>query len=208
MILVLNDLTFSADLAITKQIQSFTNINLTSVMIIVSSYGDGFFSFITLVAIVGFLIFKGYKKEAMLTSAILIGPIFSQLSKSLVARPRPETINLGFPYPTPADYSFPSGHVIFYTLLFGLLAFLAISLPKLGRFWRITLIAFSLPLIVMVGISRVYLGVHWPTDVIAGYFMGFALLEILILIYLKFSYLPQMRQEKDQTDDYRKQRSQ
>jgi undecaprenyl-diphosphatase len=78
-------------------------------------------------------------------------------------------------------YSFPSGHTVHYTVLFGFLVWWAYHyLPRGPR--RIVLIGASAAMLVLVGISRVYLGVHWPTDVVAGYLAGGLWLAIAIAL--------------------------
>jgi membrane-associated phospholipid phosphatase len=80
------------------------------------------------------------------------------------------------------SYSFPSGHVMFYTTFFGFLVFLAFTL--LTRSLRRTMIML-LPgtLILLVGVARMYVGEHWITDVVAGYLLGSLVLVLAVMIY-------------------------
>lgn len=199
MVAVLNNQTSSFDFEFMGRVQSFSNAGITSIMVYTSFFGELFIAPLTFLAIITLLYFKGYRREMLATSLIWFGPFLSSVSKSFVARPRPLQFSLGLDYPVPTDFSFPSGHVVFYTVLFGILVFYAITLPNLSNIWRFSLLAVSLPLIILVGASRVYLGAHWPSDVIAGYLLGFALLEVLVLVYFKFIYLPQMRYKQNQT---------
>lgn len=77
-------------------------------------------------------------------------------------------------------FSFPSGHVLSYTLVLGLLAYFATDLPRRTRTatW-----AFLLMAIVLVGPSRLYLGQHWFSDVLASYLLGLGLLTPLLVYY-------------------------
>ena len=185
---------FRLDVLILKNLQLISTPFLSQIMTFISLFGEIYFAPLSLLLVMGVLLYKGYKKEALFTPVVLIGFLFADMFKDLIARPRPTIAGLNGFYPVPADFSFPSGHVVFYTLLFGLLAFLALTLPRLERKWKeYILLAISIPLVSLVGLSRVYLGVHWPTDVIGGYLLGFALLELTILTYLKFLYLPQVR---------------
>ncbi|MEG4233106.1 phosphatase PAP2 family protein [Microcoleus sp. Pol11C3] len=97
------------------------------------------------------------------------------LLKQLFARARPQlwerTVDVKF-------YSFPSGHAMISMVIYGLLGyFLGSRFPKL-RWWIYSL---TVVLIAAIGLSRLYLGVHWPTDVIAGYTAGLVWLIACIL---------------------------
>jgi undecaprenyl-diphosphatase len=98
--------------------------------------------------------------------------------KRLVDRPRPDYLLLG---PVPDDASFPSGHSIYAILFCGLLIFLAEQSFRPLAIRRSVQAGLAL-LVLAVGASRVYLGAHWPSDVIGGYlFGGLALLGLIWL---------------------------
>jgi membrane-associated phospholipid phosphatase len=78
-------------------------------------------------------------------------------------------------------YSFPSGHAVFYTAFFGALAFLLWKRFNGRARWAGIIIC--LALIVLVGPSRVFLGAHWPSDVLAGYLVGGVWLSAVIVCY-------------------------
>jgi len=195
--------TLSFDNQVLKNIQSLDSPLVATLLKFVSLFGEVYFAPVTLAVVMVVLFFKGLRKEAILAPVVLVGSFFTYVSKDLIGRPRPDQFSLNLGYSTPSDYSFPSGHVVYYTLLFGMIAFLALASPKLGRKSRILFLSVSALLIVLVGISRVYLGVHWPSDVVGGYLLGFALLEIVVLAYLKFVYLPQVWDKQNQPDNNR-----
>jgi membrane protein YqaA with SNARE-associated domain/membrane-associated phospholipid phosphatase len=90
--------------------------------------------------------------------------ILSELLKATFHRHRP-----GLPWLAPATgYSFPSGHTLISLALYGFLAYLVIRHSEWPR-WRIWLAGGLVLLPVLIGISRVYLGVHYPSDVLAGW---------------------------------------
>lgn len=131
----------------------------------------GYAVLILLVAIVaGFLHLDG-KAGAMrfLLGAVISGYVLGMALKAIVARPRPHVV----PYLSPAyNTSFPSGHsmmsAIVYLTLGALFSRFATNLPRL----RLYFIIVALLLSGLVGVSRIYLGVHYPTDVLAGWTAG------------------------------------
>jgi len=96
--------------------------------------------------------------------------------KGLFGRARPHLWTLDMVHTSP---SFPSGHATSTVLMFGLLAYL---LCRKFPHARTMIIFFSWVLIFLTGFSRLYLGVHWPTDVVAGWGVGYVLLLFAIRI--------------------------
>ncbi|MFQ5790616.1 MAG: phosphatase PAP2 family protein, partial [Acidobacteriota bacterium] len=105
----------------------------------------------------------------------------NRLLKIAVGRPRPSDglVKILVPYP---HESFPSGHVVFFVQYFGFLMFLAWALVKPGSRRTALLLLLGLP-ILLIGVSRVYLGAHWPSDVIGGYLAGGIWLTLTIEVY-------------------------
>jgi undecaprenyl-diphosphatase len=112
-----------------------------------------------------FLFLKGDRDGAWLIAIAMVGAeILEVVLKVQFHRQRPEPF---FDTVLPGSYSFPSGHALFSLCLYGLLCWLiGARLPVRAR-WLIRVAA--VVLILAIGSSRVYLGVHHPTDVIAGY---------------------------------------
>ncbi|MBI4304914.1 MAG: phosphatase PAP2 family protein [Chloroflexi bacterium] len=90
-------------------------------------------------------------------------------------RPPAELVNAADSF---GGLGFPSGHAFQAVLLFGILAFLASDLIK-NRIWRRLLQGALVMLVIAIGISRVYLGAHWTSDVVGGYLWGTAFLLVL-----------------------------
>ena len=99
--------------------------------------------------------------------------------KGLIARERPDLLA---PLVTESGYSFPSGHAALGMVGWGILAVL-ISRSRLGRVPRIAIVAVFAVIVFLVGVSRVYLGVHYPTDVLAGWTLG----GVIVLLYERFT---------------------
>jgi undecaprenyl-diphosphatase len=100
----------------------------------------------------------------------MAGEIILDLTlKEFYARPRPQAF---FDYTLPSSFSFPSGHALGSFCFYGIVAWLLASKLKCpAGAWSIRISAIFL--IFLIGFSRVYLGVHYPTDVLAGYLTGF-----------------------------------
>lgn len=124
---------------------------------------------LAIVAVSGFLAIHGaYRMLVVLLVSTLGGIIASLWMKHLFDRPRPEIVpHLAQVYTS----SFPSGHSMMSAIVYLTLAVLVA--PLLRSFWiRFYVITVAVVLTVLVGISRVYMGVHYPTDVLAGWAAG------------------------------------
>jgi undecaprenyl-diphosphatase len=122
-------------------------------------------------AVVGFLVLQGNRHAAVLVVlAVGGGMLVSMLAKAGFDRPRPDLVPHGARVYTT---SFPSGHSMMAAVVYLTLGALLARIQPHMRL-RIYLIGLAAALTVVVGFSRVYLGVHWPTDVLAGWTLGAA----------------------------------
>lgn len=133
----------------------------------------GGFTVLTIVTAVGALAFliHGRRRHALvLVGTALLALVTSELVKMIYDRPRPDLVSHGsYVY----SGSFPSGHSMLSAATYLTLAMLIASTePKRGAKRMVFGLAFALML--AVGFSRVYLGVHWPSDVLAGWSLGAA----------------------------------
>lgn len=173
---------FEWDLAIAQRVQSVTIAGFDTLMTGVSLLGSGWLPWLLVVTAALLLIKAGLRTEGYIT---LAGPGLgwpvNRLLKFLIGRPRPTD---SLVHVTGKFYyeSFPSGHVFFFVEFFGFLFFLAYVLLKPGRLRHASLIVLGL-LIFLVGVSRVYLGAHWPSDVAGAYLAGGIWLVLMIEVY-------------------------
>ncbi|MGE0661207.1 MAG: phosphatase PAP2 family protein [Reyranellaceae bacterium] len=140
-------------------------------------------SLIVLAAIVWLLLLRKVGSAALLVLSVGGGVLLSSLLKSGFARPRPD---LAPHIDAVHTMSFPSGHAMSAAVVYLTLgALLARAQPH--RRLKIYLASVGVVITVLVGISRVYLGVHWPTDVLAGWCVGsaWALLCWGLTLYLE-----------------------
>lgn len=126
---------------------------------------------------------NGNRRLAIFAIVTILGAqIASELLKSVFDRPRPDLVQ----HETAVySASFPSGHAMLSAAALFTLAF--VSARALGRTRnRVFLYATAAALVFLIGASRVYLGVHWPTDVVAGWFAGIAWAAAAAWIYRSF----------------------
>lgn len=138
---------------------------------------------LTLVSL-GFLLIRGnYRMAVILLVAMIGGTALSLLLKDIFIRPRPDLVPVDVRL---SSYSFPSGHAMMSTVAYLTLGTLLAEAVRSAAL-RIYLLAVAVILAVAVGFSRVYLGVHWPTDVLAGWAIGavWALLLWAVARWLK-----------------------
>ena len=173
---------FPIYLAIERALQSINSPIFAALMSFISWPGFSPQSFIISALIVVAIYMFGLKWEAITALiAALLPPLVNVLVKDWIRRPRP-TIDLVNVFGVLNSYSFPSGHVMFYVGFYGFLWFLVYTLLK--RSWRRTLLLIFLgSLIALVGISRIYLGQHWPSDVLGAYLLGGLTLVAILQFY-------------------------
>jgi undecaprenyl-diphosphatase len=122
------------------------------------------------------LVAAGRARMALVVAVALIAAaLFTDLAKDWVARPRPPD-----PVADAGGYSFPSGHTLNSTVTYGIAALL-VWRSSLPRGVRIGVAAALVVLIAIVGLSRIALGVHYPSDVVAGWLAGTVIVAIVAL---------------------------
>jgi undecaprenyl-diphosphatase len=123
---------------------------------------------VTLVGVLAFLMHGKRWRAGILAGTVLLADLSSEALKQLYGRPRPDLVPHGsYVY----SASFPSGHSTLSAATFLTLAMLIASLEP-NRGTKIMVFALAMLLVLAIGVSRVYLGVHWPSDVLAGWCLG------------------------------------
>jgi len=177
---------FPGDINISLWLQSTDTSFLTSIMAGVSFIGSLIPAAIIVVLVVIFLAVTKKKLEPLfIASATLISAFIYRLLKFVIARPRPDSEIIRVLVDN-NEASFPSGHTVYAVVFYGLLFYLMprfIRQPAAVGIVRTVLLI----LIILTGISRVYLGAHWPSDVLGGFLLGGLLLSLTIVLYNKYA---------------------
>jgi undecaprenyl-diphosphatase len=149
-------------------VRYFASPTVDQVMIFITNLGYGY-SY----GIIAFLVFlllafgRRWHEITGLALCLAGGAALNSLLKHLFERARPDL----FRVVEATGYSFPSGHAMISLCFYGMLAFLiARNINSLSG--RLVIISLTVLLVAAIGISRIYLGVHYPTDVVAGYTAG------------------------------------
>lgn len=167
------------DVVATIRVQRLRHPLLTLGMRIVSWFGFRPQSLALPVATVSGAWLIGFRREARYLVFAWLGSLVSYTTKRFVRRPRPSGDGIIVQLANLRDSSFPSGHTLHYTAFWGFFAYLCFTEIR-GRWLRWLPVSGIGSLIGLVGPSRVYLGHHWLTDVLASYCLGGSYLAALI----------------------------
>lgn len=152
---------------------------LTPIMESISALATPVSLLVLLLVIVAFA--PGKRPGMFCTVNLVLVVLLNVLLKELVQRPRPEDINLV----VETGFSFPSGHSMVAMAFFGLLVWLVWHYEK-DRTLRLACCAGFLLIILLIGISRIYLGVHYASDVLAGFCISLAWLAMYTSVAAPF----------------------
>jgi len=154
------------DAGVRKTVHAWASPSLTAFLRGITVFGESYFLVPAGAVAVILLLRAGRRRDARLfVVAALSAELLSEALKLLFHRARPEPY---FGIQAPNTYSFPSGHALVPPCFYGVLA--AIAASRLSRpaaraaVWTGTAV-----LVALIGLSRIYLGVHWASDVLAGY---------------------------------------
>jgi undecaprenyl-diphosphatase len=166
----------AADEAISNFVQSFRNGPADSILIAITMIGDGLVLSALAVTLVGaFVAYRRWRSGIGVLLAMIGAALFVPLIKSILQRPRPTAL-----YSGAEAFSFPSGHATLSMTVFGIIAVvLADGRPPRTR---LAIYFFAAILIGTIALSRVYLGAHWPSDVVAGILFGLAMVSVVAFL--------------------------
>ncbi|CAH1002559.1 hypothetical protein LEM8419_03433 [Neolewinella maritima] len=172
------------DIEFSEEVQEHQSPLLDALMKGISWFGSNLGAIISIVvATLGFWLARRRREALFVLATVGSLPVIAG-TKLIMNRSRPTADLVRVVYEAQFQ-SFPSGHVTFYTVFFGFIAYLMYRMRGWPTPVRVGIGSFSLLLVFTVPFSRVYLGVHWGTDVLAGFFLGLSLLIGLLTWYNK-----------------------
>jgi len=137
--------------------------------------GPTAFRLLTLIVIVFALVRRNLRVAMFLVISVELAGIITEIAKYAASRPRPSTALVTAP-----SSSFPSGHAL--GVMVAVLALLTVVLPVVHRPLRPWLVGLGALVVIAVGVGRVALNVHYPSDVIAGWAFGYAYFVACVLM--------------------------
>ncbi len=156
------------DRAVIWLVRTFATPGVDRAMIVITAFGSGIVYAVLAPLAAGWLLWLRNRRETIALLICLGGAsTLNWLLKHLFERARPEF----FKVVSAAGYSFPSGHAMVSLCFYGMVAYLVCRrIRRLPA--QIAVYGFAAALVSIIGLSRVYLGVHYPSDVLGGYFAG------------------------------------
>lgn len=169
------------DIAIMDLIHKDSSPIGISIMKFITFFGSKYFFIVVGLGIVIYLINKKQRRKARLITISIGGSfILNALLKLIFSRTRP----LSYMLIEHGGYSFPSGHSMVSMSFYTTLTYLLLENVK-DKKTRTFIWIGNFVLIGLIGFSRIYLGVHWPTDIIVGFLMGYMFFNISKIIVKK-----------------------
>ena len=169
----------SIDENITQEIISYRSPGLTKFFIFMTEVGDiyGYLVVVTIYLLISRLIFKRWRYVLQTTLVLILAVTSNMMLKRFIDRARP-----GIEHMVSVEtLSYPSGHAMSAMAFYGFLIYLCTKF-RISKVWKTCLIVLLSFIILSIGISRIYLGVHFPTDIAGGFIAGLIWVVFCILI--------------------------
>ncbi len=168
------------DQAVTDYIISYRNPALTKYFVFITNVGDlyGYLIVVGISAIISYFVFKKWRGVVQTVFVLLLASLSNIMLKRFIDRARPGIEHLV----SVETLSYPSGHAMSAMAFYGFVIYLFFRF-KINHFLKTGIITFLIFIILSIGISRIYLGVHYPSDIAGGYIAGFIWVVFCILIF-------------------------
>lgn len=168
------------DQQITDFVISYRNPNLTKYFIFVTEVGDlyGYLVVLTIMIVLSIFVFKKWKYVIQTTIVLVLSGVSNLILKRFIDRARPGIEHLV----SVETLSYPSGHAMSAMAFYGFVIYVLYRF-KINTFLKVIAIIILVMLIFSIGISRIYLGVHFPSDIVGGYIAGFIWVIFCILLF-------------------------
>ena len=171
---------------------------LEGVVLDLTALGGPTVLWLVVLSVVGFLVLQTRYRTAIVVAATAAsGDLLNAVLKNLFLRPRPEVV----PHlrDVSGTTSFPSGHAMESAIIYLTLGAMLMQLAE-RRLTKLYCIGIAVFLTLLVGISRVYLGVHYPTDVAAGWMFGFFWASLCWIIAKRFERETGVAEEREKAE--------
>ncbi len=175
-----DDVLAQYDQQISEYIISFRSPQLTQYFLFMTHAGDiyGYLIVFSIALIISIILFKNWRYAAQTLFVLLLASISNTILKRFVDRARPGIEHLV----VVETLSYPSGHAMAAMAFYGFLIYLFYRF-KMSAWLKYGIILLLIFIILSIGISRIYLGVHFPSDIAGGYIAGLIWVFFCILIF-------------------------
>ncbi|MBP3964791.1 phosphatase PAP2 family protein [Paenibacillus lignilyticus] len=168
------------DETIISAVQGQENDTLTSIAKVFNKIGSTstMIPLVLIIAVLFFFVFKHRKELVLLLGGMLGSTLLNELLKPIYKRARPDIHRLV----EQQGFSYPSGNAMAALTFYCLITYLLWRHIH-RRSWRIALLCFSAAMILIMGVSRIYLGVHYPSDILAGFWLSACWVALCIRLF-------------------------
>lgn len=168
------------DESVTEYVISFRSDAVTSFFVFMTNLGDvmGYVIVSSLVGLFFLLRHRNWLFISQTVFVLILASLSNVLAKKVVNRPRPTIQHLVEVY----SLSFPSGHAMSAMAFYGFLIYLVVQ-SGMSKFARVFFVVLFCLIILSIGVSRIYLGVHFPSDVAAGFAGGLIWVALCVIVF-------------------------